>query len=307
MVIYDNLDFELSEFCAVSIGKFDGLHKGHRIIIDELIKQKKNGYQTAVLTFEPGPEQFFGSMQEEGNLIPEWEKEKILSEQGVDFLVRIPFDEKIAFMPAKDFLENILLKKMKAKVIVAGTDVSFGYQRQGKRDFLEKMRPLFHYELIICEKRYFENAEISSSRIRECLKQGRIDKANEMLGTPFHMEGSVETGRKLGHTLGFPTCNISVSKELILLPFGVYYTKVITEDGSYFAMTNIGVRPTVSESGRISVESYLLNFSGDLYGKHIYVEILSFARPEIKFTSHDELISQLKSDEERTKEYFGIY
>ena len=306
MVIYDNLDFELSELCAVSIGKFDGLHKGHRIIMDELIKQKKKGFQTAVFTFEPGPEQYFCSLQEEGNLISESEKEAILSKLGVDYLIRIPFDEKIAYMSATDFLKEILLKKVKAKVVVAGTDVTFGYKREGNRDFLEKMRQHFDYELIFCEKIIYENAEISSSRIRECLKQGQMDKANEMLGNPFHMKGIVEKGRRLGHTLGFPTVNISVPRDLFLLPFGVYYTKVTVEGTSYFAMTNIGVRPTVSESGRISVESYLLDFNKDLYGKPIYVEFLSFARPEIKFTSKNELISQLKSDVENTKEYFGI-
>lgn len=315
MKIYETLDFQMDEECIVAIGKFEGLHLGHKLILNELIQLKNirisensnKETKTAVFTFYPGPDVFF-SKDIKGNMeiIGEKEKAEALEEMGIDYLVRIPFDEHIANMSAEQFLSDILVSKLNAKVIVSGSDVSFGRNCAGNAEFLQANQEKCGYEAKICQKLELNGKEVSSSLIRSCLMQGKMEEAKMYMGFWYHLDGEVLGGRKLGRTFGYPTCNISQDEQGFIPPFGVYYTYVYVGGEKYSAMTNVGVRPTVSVSGRISVESFILNYDldRDIYGENVRVEFLHYSRPEQRFENVDALTEQLKIDERDANIFF---
>jgi len=303
-IIENTTEFHIEEKTAIAIGKFDGLHRGHREIFSVLEKAKAQGLKTAIFTFDPSPATFFcKSLVQE--LSTRSEKRRLFEKIGVDYLVEYPFRQETADVLPKDYVTDFLLNKMNGKLIVAGEDVTFGKGGKGDAKLLEEMASEYDFELKIISKIKYHGEEISSTFVRNEVREGRMEVANELLGEPYFVCGIVENGKKLGRTLGMPTANLYPEEEKLLPPFGVYFCDVLVEGNRYHGVTNIGSRPTVSDGNRVSVETYLLDFDGDLYGKEMIVYLLHFRRPEQKFHSVEELKNMVLRNIDEARDYFS--
>ncbi|MGN1022333.1 MAG: riboflavin biosynthesis protein RibF [Lachnospiraceae bacterium] len=291
------------------IGKFDGVHRGHQSLLQEILKEKENGLLAAVFTFDPAPESFFRG-EPVPQLTTKQEKRKILEDLGVDVLIEYPFDKESAAMPPEDFVREILAEKMKAKVIAAGPDLSFGDRGAGNFALLHALSWEYGFETRLIRKDRYGDHDISSTLIRSYVEAGRMEDAAACLGSPYFFYGTVAHGNAKGRTIGFPTLNLYPDKEKILPPFGVYYSDVTVwePDGTkhtYRGMTDVGKKPTVREANkRVSVETFVYDFDGDLYGRTIRVELLTFERSEQKFADFDALKKRILQDVEAGREYF---
>ncbi len=292
-------DFQIKEPTAVTIGKFDGRHKGHQKLLRQMLELKKEyGYQTAVFTFDMAPAGVVtGKVQTV--ITTNQERRNNMAKMGIDYLVEYPFDLSVAHMPAEKFVAEILVGQMGAKAIVAGTDCGFGYGRAGNADLLRALAPKYGYQAVIIEKEQDDHRDISSTYVREELDRGNIEKANELLGEPYAIHGTVVHGNHIGGSvLGFPTANILPPPQKHLPPFGVYVSRVLVDGTDYRGVTNIGRKPTIHGDSPVGVETFIMGFTGDIYGKDIEVQLLNFERPEQKFGSLEELKEQIERDKE---------
>ncbi|MCL2052666.1 MAG: riboflavin biosynthesis protein RibF [Lachnospiraceae bacterium] len=280
---------------ALAIGKFDGLHLGHQKLLAALLKQKEKGFKTAVLTFAPPPEVYFGKGIVK-QLLNENEKEALIEAMGIDILIYFPMDKENAVIPAKDFVEDILLKKLKMGYLCAGSDLRFGAGGKGNSALIVEMAKEWGFLVEIVEKIFFGAREISSSYVREAVEGGAMGLASQLLGRPYSFSGTVKEGLRLGRTLGFPTANLSLPETKVLPPNGVYLSKVMTSAGEFKGISNIGVKPTIEGGRRPGAETYIYDFAGDLYGTEIQVFLEDFIRPEKKFASIEELKEQVNED-----------
>ncbi len=294
-IISGTLDFELNRDTVVAIGKFDGLHLGHQELIELLLKKKTEGLTPCVLTFDPSPAVFFGfSDGKELNSVPE--KRSILADMGVEVLMEFPMTAETAAMPPEVFVEEILVKKLRTKWIVAGTDVSFGDKGAGDAALLKRLSEKYGYQLTTIEKVMYDGEEISSTRIRKYLAEGDMQYVEKLLGTPYTIVGEVVHGKALGRKMGMPTVNILPSVNKLMPPCGVYFSKVFTEGKEYAGISNVGYKPTVNKEPVLGVETYIYEFDGDLYDKQISVALLAFKRPEMQFATIEELKQQMEED-----------
>ena len=298
-------DFKLTEKSAVAIGKFDGIHIGHKVLLLHLMEQKKQGLKSVVFTFYPSAASFFGKAGE-AELTPLSEKRAYFEMLGVDILIEFPLNKDTAAIPADMFIEEILVKKMNTAYIAAGTDLSFGAGGKGDGRLLYEMSRKLGYKVEIIDKILFENREISSSYVREAVEQGDMKTAALLLGRMYGIMGTVERGKRLGRKLGMPTLNIYPEKDKLLPPRGVYYSTVNCSGREYKAITNIGSRPTVNDTDAISVETFLYEYEGDLYGEEITVAFAEFKRAEKKFESVEALKAQMERDVAEGRAYHGL-
>ncbi len=301
-IITDLRNCELYMETAVAIGKFDGLHRGHRRLLQEILDKKETGLKACVFTFNPSPAVFFG-LADGKELMTREEKRKALQEMGVDVLVEYPMNAENAAVSPYDFIKKLLADSLHVRFIAAGTDVSFGAKGAGNARLLEEYSKELGYELKLIDKVTFEKAEISSSLVRKQVEAGSMEYVTELLGAPYTVSGEVMHGKALGRKLGMPTMNLLPSKEKLLPPLGVYYSLVSYEGEVYPAISNVGYKPTVSQEPVLGVETYLYDFDKEIYGEDISVSLLSFKRPEMRFTSVEELKAQMKQDIFEGKEY----
>lgn len=295
-VIKETVQFQVEGPTAVSLGKFDGLHKGHQLLVNRILEKKKDGLTALIFTFD------FGARPE--LMLPE-ERRRMLEQQGIDVLLECPFVPEISGMEPETFVEEILVKRLHAKYLTIGTDFRFGYQRRGDYHLLQEMSKTFCFQVEVVEKTCHEGKEISSTFIREELDKGNMELVNELLGYSYSVTGIVLHGRKIGRTLGLPTINLSPAEEKLLPPNGVYATQ--TEiDGEFFGgITNIGYKPTVGGESKKGVETYLFDWNRDLYEKEVTVHFCAFARQECKFASLEALKQQIEKDVIWGKKYFA--
>lgn len=293
-------DFKIAEPTVVTIGKFDGRHKGHQKLLGRMLEFKaRKGYQAAVFTFDAAPGARI-SGTEQKVITTNQERRNNMAKMGIDYLVEYPFTSDVVRLSAEAFVREILIEKMNAKAMVVGTDCGFGYQRSGNAQVLKELSSKYGYELEVVIKEQDEKRDISSTYIKEELARGHMEKANMLLGEPYAIHGTVVHGNHVGGpVLGFPTVNIIPPQEKFLPPFGVYVSRVVTEDGIFGGITNIGRKPTVERDSAVGVETYIFGLDKDLYGKDIEVQLLNYERPEQKFDS----LQQLKEQLERDKEY----
>lgn len=294
-IISGTTQFYIEEETAVAIGKFDGVHIGHKRLLQEILEQKKKGLAACVFTFDPPPAALFGG----GELleITTKEEKRILFEQmGVDYLVEFPMTYETAAMEPERFVREILAERLQAKFIAAGTDVSFGYKGAGNAALLEKLRPELSFELKTIQKVCIHGREVNSTYIRELLKQGEMEQVEAFLGSPYTIIGKVVHGNKIGRTIGFPTVNVLPEKNKLLPPNGVYYSEVCWDGKSYFAISNVGYKPTVSSENVMGVESYLYDFDEDIYEEEVEIYLRAFKRAERQFADVEELKNQLAVD-----------
>lgn len=294
--------FQYHNSC-VTLGKFDGLHRGHQLLLSYLAKYEKLGFTSVMFTFDYHPGNLF-SEREIDLIYTEEEKKTLLTADGPQVLISYPFTKESASMEPEEFIKQVLVKQLDAKIIVVGTDYRFGSKRRGDVTMLQEYALEYGYEVIVCEKIMFDGQVISSTRIREELRNGKIEYVNEMLGHPYTIMGEVVTGRQLGRTIDIPTVNLLPETHKLLPPNGVYASIVRFDGKCYQGVTNIGCKPTVESSGQIGVETHIFDYHGDLYGKYIEVELYAFERGECKFTSVDELKERMQKDIVFAKEYF---
>ena len=320
MEIVTDLDSFVSEQpCAVAIGKFDGVHLGHRELLYELIRQRKNGMKAAVLTFDPSPEAFFaGNAADYKELTTMREKIAIFGRMGIDLLIEFPMNERTASTPPEAFVRDILKKKLNAGFVAAGEDLSFGDRGAGNFELLRSLAPALSYEAKMIEKVRYQGDEISSTRIRTMLERAQMEDVTACLGHPYTISGTVTPGRRLGRTIGVPTLNLVPETGKMLPPFGVYYSAVrVYWNGagdptskSFRGVTNIGMRPTVQDlegvRDRAVVETHLYDFDQDLYGTDIDVSLLKFVRPEQPFPDLEALRLQMEQDVQGGRAFFGL-
>ena len=288
-------EFEERNTC-LAIGAFDGLHKGHQLIINQAIKEaKKNNYPAAVLSFHPHPLEIIPGKTPPPSIVSRQQKISVLEEMGVDYYFEQKFTQQFAKMRAEEFINNILLDKIKVNTVVVGDDFRFAYKNEGNVEILKKMGELHGYQAKIISQLHASDDRISSTRIRNLLKKGRIKKAKRLLGRPYQICGEVVHGKKRGRKLGFPTANLSLETNYALPPEGVYAVKVQHQGQVYIGAANLGYNPTFNNQ-KISFEVYILDFEDNLYGERLCVDIIDFIRSEIDFKNTEELIEQMEQD-----------
>lgn len=294
-VIEHTTEFQISEETAISLGKFDGLHQGHRLLIDRILKKKKEGLFSLIFTFD------FGARP--ALTLPK-ERREILKRDHLDYLVECPFVPKLSHMEPEDFVQKVLKERLHARYLAVGTDFRFGYQRKGDYRLLQQMSKLCGFQVEVVEKACWQGREISSTYIREALEQGQMELVNQLLGYAYSVTGEVLHGRQIGRTLGMPTTNLIPAEQKLLPPNGVYATKTIIAGETFEGITNIGYKPTVGGETRKGVETYLFDLDRNLYGEIVQVQFYGYERPERKFSSLEELKSQIEADAAWGREFF---
>ncbi|ROR30824.1 riboflavin kinase/FMN adenylyltransferase [Mobilisporobacter senegalensis] len=303
--IAGNTDFRLHN-SAVSLGKFDGLHIGHQLLIDKTISLKQEGYSSVVFSFLYNPRNLFSEIDMKF-IYTEEEKKRKLKEKGLDVFISYPFSKETASMEPEKFVKEVLVDRIDAKVIVVGSDYCFGRNREGNVDMLRELSKQYGYRLVIYDKLKLKDTIVSSTLIRDELEKGNIELVNQMLGTPYSIIGEVMHGRKIGRTLGMPTTNLIPDDNKLLPPNGVYASKVIIDGISYDSVTSIGYKPSVGKETKKGVETFIFDFDDDLYGKIIEVRLYGFEREEVKFNSLEELSDQMHRDIQWAKEFLKEY
>lgn len=284
------------EETAVTLGKFDGLHRGHQKLIKRTMGYQRQGYKSTVFTLDFGRKEM---------LLTGEERREILEKKGVSYLIDCPFLPEVASMEPEDFIQSVLVDKLHAKKIVVGEDFHFGHNRKGDARLLKELEHIYEYEAEIVRKEKEGDREISSTYIREEIAKGNMEAAGRLLGYPYFVSGEVLHGRHIGSRLLAPTTNLVPTTRKLLPPNGVYISRTLVNGREYGGITNIGYKPTVGEKFR-GVETYMFDFDEDLYGCDITVQLLKFLRPEKKFDSIDLLREQMKQDIGVGRSFFHV-
>lgn len=294
-IIADTVDFKILQDTAVAIGKFDGMHRGHRILFQKILDAKKRGLKAVIFTFDPPPEVLFGK-REAKEITTKEEKRILFEEMGIDILIEYPLTKETASILPELFVKDILKERMKLSYLAAGYDITFGHQGKGNAELLKAMSKELDFQLEIIDKVCDGEREISSTLVREVIETGNMEHVNQLLGEPYRIAGEVIHGAKLGRRIGMPTINLQPPKDKLLPPNGVYFSKTIIGKKEYKSITNIGKKPTVNDTEQIGAETYIYEFDKEIYGKCAIVKLLAFHRPEMKFDSVESLKEQMMKD-----------
>ncbi|MBD5480984.1 MAG: bifunctional riboflavin kinase/FAD synthetase [Lachnospiraceae bacterium] len=295
MNIITDTQFHMGEPSCVAIGKFDGVHVGHRKLLEYVLSAKEDGLAAAVFTFYPSPNALFtGEKQEE--LTTPAEKRELFAQMGIDVLWEFPMNRRTAAMAPTAFIEQVLVGQLKAKVVVAGSDVSFGHKGAGDMELLKRYARIHGFEVAEIEKVCVGGVPVGSTQVRSEVRAGHMEQAEKLLGRPYTFRGTVCHGRSLGKTLDMPTVNLIPEEGKLFPPFGVYFSRVRIGDQIYRGITNIGRKPTVGDKESVGVETYIYDFEEEIYGSSIEVQLLSYKRPEQRFESVEALKEQLAAD-----------
>ena len=286
---------------ACALGFFDGVHKAHSHILTTCAAfAKENSLKSVALTFERSPSEFFGGRPD--YLTTFEQKKELIRSLGIDELIALPVTKELLSLSPEDFVHNVLSKELSAAAVFCGFNYTFGKNAIGNAETLRELCGKAGIDVYVADKMLIDGTVVSSSEIRSALSRGDVEKANGLLGRAYEVEGIVEVGKHLGSRLGFPTANIY--PDFSPLKRGVYCTRVSFDGKLYDAVTNIGVNPTVSDNA-LRVESHLLEFGEDLYGKPISVSFYKFLRGEKKFSSVEELRKQVEKDKLNAREFFA--
>ncbi|MBO5352689.1 MAG: bifunctional riboflavin kinase/FAD synthetase [Lachnospiraceae bacterium] len=288
---------------SLTLGKFDGVHLGHRMLLDKVLSAEQDGCTPTVFTFDRFPSQFLLKQKMTSILIEE-EKQQLLRSLGIQRYVLFPFHEQTASLEPEQFVEEILIKTMKVTNLYVGTDFRFGKARKGDVTLLERLSRQYGFTFEAVEKRLYQGEEVSSSRIRDCIARGQMEETAAMLGVPYQISGEIIHGRSLGHKLGVPTINQTIPEGKIMPLPGVYCARVTVEGKEYQGIANVGSKPTVQAEPIFGLETHLFDCNEDLYGKQAATRLLHFVRPEQKFAGVEELRRQLEQDKKAGMAYF---
>lgn len=293
-------DFKIQYNTALTLGKFDGIHKGHQKLLSK-VRAFAPFMKSVVFTFDVNPT--IAVSKGEGTILTTNEERKAVVERfGIDYLYECPFTDEIRNMEAADFVRKIV-EDLNVRYIAVGTDFGFGHNRQGDYRLLQNMSGQLGFKVEVVDKERYEGREISSTYIREVIAKGDMETAEKLLGYPYTVKGVVGYGRQLGRTIGIPTTNIIPVKDKLLPPNGVYVSKVHIEGETHMGVTNIGVKPTVGDENEKGAETFIFDFDKDVYGKNITIELHKFIRPEKRFDSIGDLKEQMEKDIEFVRKY----
>ena len=293
-ILDDARDFSISGKSAITLGKFDGIHKGHQKLISHVLEKKAQGLQSVVFTFGQMPGTVFDGKGR--TILTSMERRAHLESMGIDYMIECPFVPETIQMEPEQFIEEILVKQLKVKYLAVGPDFRFGHNRRGSIGMLKRMADVFGYEIEVFEKECLDGKVISSTYVRHMLETGEMEMVHKLLGYPYYVSGTVVHGRAIGRTIGIPTINLIPDEEKMLPPNGVYLTKTTFGHENYFGITNIGVKPTISGDEVKGIETHLFDFDGNLYDQQLLVAFYAFERPERRFESLAELQKQLEED-----------
>ena len=294
---------------VVTIGTFDGVHLGHQAIFKEMRRLAQEiGGETVVVTFHPHPRQVLSIGTERLRFIcSQEEKLKKIEEFGIDNVLIIPFTKEFASTPSEDFIKDYIIDNIHPSIIVVGYDHHFGKNRMGDYEMLTQLGKQYNFRTVQVEAQDVNEVAVSSTKIRNFLWAGNVKAANELLGYPYSVTGTVVEGNKIGRTIGFPTANLDIPNEYMMINNpGVYACQTMIDGKPYNAMANTGLRPTVEDrtDGDFIIEVNIFDFNGDLYGKTLKVWFLDRIRDEEKFKGLEALKAQLEQDRKKVKEYF---
>lgn len=296
-------DIDIAFDTAVTIGNFDGIHKGHQVLIKKTVEYaKKKGIKSAVFTFLNHPVNYF-IPEKVKNIFDEKEKERLIESFGVDYLIDIPFDKAMTEISAEQFVVKILQEKLHANKIIVGHDFAFARNKEGNAEVLQNLGYEYGIEVEIVQPIKINGIRVSSTFIRDLISGGHVDEIPEYMGTHYCIEGEIIHGKANGRKMGYPTANITLKNEIITPRMGVYATRVILDGKEYFGATNVGMNPTVNGK-ELSIETNILDFDEDIYGKIVRIEFLEKIRDERKFDSLDELKKELDKNTEYIRQKY---
>ena len=300
MVLCKGLDFKFEEPFSVVLGCFDGVHEGHRQVLRAGIDAAARlNCQTAVLTFDKPVRAFF-SPESVSLLSSNEEKMRILEELGISVCISLPLSKEVLSIDAKAFIEEIVIKKLRAAHVSCGYNYTFGKGAAGNASLLESLCAKHGIGVSVVPEYRIDGLTVSSSEIRALISNGDMKRASALLGYRYSISSVVVNGQHLARKLGFPTVNVLPDKDVLLPKSGVYLTRTSFDGKSYFGITNVGVRPTV-DVGLLCAETHIFDFDGDVYGKRITTEFIEFIRPEKKFSSVESMAAQVRTDIETAK------
>ncbi|MCM1259467.1 MAG: bifunctional riboflavin kinase/FAD synthetase [Prevotella sp.] len=286
---------KIQDEIVATIGQFDGIHTAHRMLIERTISEsKQKGWKSAIFTFDPHPDFILKKDVSFTYVTPFHEKVELLRQLGLDYMVVIDFNLTVARMSPKDFVEKILLANHVNEVII-GYDFRFGCKGEGCPNDIS----LYSNNLInvlIMDEQAYQNQKIGTTLIKKLLQKGDMETVKSLLGRYYAIEGKVIHGNQVGRTLHFPTANLKVEQDFAKLLSGVYVVYVYLENKKYLGVANFGRNPSFNERESMVFETHILDFDGDIYGKHIRVELVYFIRSEIKFPSKEAFVKQLEQD-----------
>ena len=300
MIIHRGLNFEFDEPFSVVLGCFDGVHEGHRQVLRAGVEAAaKLNCRTAVLTFDKPVRAFFAP--DSVSLISSDEsKLHFFEELGISVCISLPLTSEILSIDARDFIEEIVIKKLGAVHVSCGYNYTFGKGARGNAALLEDICKRHGIGISVVPEYRVDGVSVSSSEIRSLISKGEVKTAATLLGYSYSITSEVVNGQHLARKLGFPTVNVLPEKDMLLPRNGVYLTRTSFDGNSYFGITNVGIRPTV-DTGILCAETHMFDFEGDVYGKRITTEFIEFIRPEKKFSSIEEMASQIRTDIEKAK------
>lgn len=295
-IINDKFDGELKGKTYIALGSFDGLHLGHMCLIDRCMELSREfGVNSMIYTFKNHPLSVVNPEAAPKLLMDNFTKQELLKDIGIDILCLTEFNENIMHMDGEAFVKQLLSKFNMAGVVV-GFNYRFGYKNHGNVELLLDLGKKYGFSVFVINPMDYDAELISSSRIRKLIEDGMIAEANHMMFKPFRLRGSVITGKQLGRKLGYPTANISVDERFVIPKPGVYYSNVRYNGEYYLGMTNVGYNPTVESTNKINIETYILGFDKFIYSEELDIFFIERIRDEIKFSSLEELITQMKKD-----------
>jgi riboflavin kinase/FMN adenylyltransferase len=286
---------------VTAIGNFDGVHLGHRAILKAAIDRARVAGGTAfALTFDPLPAKLLVPERAPQLILAPEDKLELLRLSGIDGVIVLNFTRELSLLTPREFVRDYLLAKIGAREVVVGHSVSFGHQRAGNAAVMVELGREFGFDTTVVGPVKVGGLEVSSTKVRELIREGDLRGAAKLLGRYHFLHGVVVRGRERGRTIGFPTANIECETECVA-PDGVYATRVVLDDGAYGSITNIGMRPTFAEAAR-SIEAHIFDFNRDIYGRAIKLELIERIRPERKFEGIEALKSQIALDLSRARE-----
>ncbi|HRD56819.1 MAG TPA: bifunctional riboflavin kinase/FAD synthetase [Ferruginibacter sp.] len=308
MQVHTNIN-QLPPFknAVLTIGSFDGVHSGHRAIIDQLVKEATAiGGTPVVITFYPHPKMVIGNQAEPVMVLnTREEKYRLLNKAGIEHIVEVPFTRDFAQQTAEEYIRNFLVEKFHPHTIIIGYDHKFGNNREGDYRLLETYASTYRYKVHEIPEHVLQNITISSTKIRKALLSGDIDTAKQYLGYGYFFSGLVVKGNQLGRTIGFPTANIVFTEPEKLVPANGVYAVTVKRNGhsgTLKGMMNIGTRPTVGEGLQRTIEVNILDFNEDIYGEMLTVHFVKWLRSELKFNGLEELKAAIQKDKETCEE-----
>jgi riboflavin kinase/FMN adenylyltransferase len=307
MRVFESLDIsETFVNPVLTIGNYDGIHLGHRTIIEVVrMKAAELGGTTMLMTFNPHPLQILKPEKGLPSIAPLEEKKALIEETGIDVLFIVPFTPAFSQIGAEDFVKDILVHRLGIKGLVIGYDFTFGKGGGGKPETLARLAQSCGFFLEVVEPVTIDGEKVGSNRIRKLVREGDLDRANAFLGRPYEIKGDVVKGKGRGRQIGFPTINLRTDFALIPKQ-GVYISEVQWQGKRYPSVTNVGYSPTFGEN-EFSIETYLLDFKGEAYGAKVSVLFLHRLRDEMKFGSVEELKTRIRADVQTAREYFEGY